>query len=125
MDRMTERITNKDTGDVLAYRAKTRKSVEAIQKLGRLEDLEEQGRLPILPCKIGDIVWNSQKIFDEFPYLPYPIKVSGFSVFENGIYLEGLYGADNRECSILISEIGKNVFLSENEALQKMNETEE
>ncbi len=30
---------------------------ECIQKLGRLEDLEEQGRFPVLLCKPGDEVW--------------------------------------------------------------------
>lgn len=28
------------------------------EKLARLEDLEEQGRLITLPCKIGDTVWD-------------------------------------------------------------------
>ena len=29
-----------------------------IEKLGKYEDLEEQGRLIKLPCKIGDKVWH-------------------------------------------------------------------
>lgn len=33
---------------------------EMMQKLGRLEDLEEAGRLVELPCKRGDIVWVSK-----------------------------------------------------------------
>ena len=31
---------------------------EAYYKLQRYEDLEEQGRLITLPCKIGDTVWD-------------------------------------------------------------------
>lgn len=33
MDRLTERITNKDTKEVLAYRVKCHKDLEAVQKL--------------------------------------------------------------------------------------------
>lgn len=30
---------------------------ECVDKLGKLEDLEEQGMLLKLPCKVGDTVW--------------------------------------------------------------------
>ena len=29
------------------------------EKLGKYEDLEEQGRLVKLPCKVGDTVWDN------------------------------------------------------------------
>lgn len=45
MDRLTEKITDKNTKEVLSYRIKCQKSFEAIQKLGKLEDLEEDGIL--------------------------------------------------------------------------------
>lgn len=45
MDRLTERIANRHTGEVLAYRVKVRRDVDAVQKLGQLEDLEERGKL--------------------------------------------------------------------------------
>ena len=97
---------------------------KAIEKLTEYEDLEEQGKLLRLPCKVGDTIWQSQKVFDEFPYLPYPIKVVGFSLCANGLYLDGIYGEDNRECSILISEIGKNVFLTKEQAELTLKEME-
>lgn len=37
------------------------KVVEFIEKLAHYEDLEEQGRLICLPCKIGDIVYVADK----------------------------------------------------------------
>lgn len=79
----------------------------------------------MFPCNIGDVVWQTEKVFDEFPYLPYPIKATGFSVFENGIYLEGIYGEESRECSIITSEIGKSVFLTKARAYSKLAEYEE
>lgn len=57
MERLTEKITDKRTGEVLAYRVKCKKDVESVQKLGRLEDLEEQGKLLKLPCAVGDTVY--------------------------------------------------------------------
>ena len=43
----------------------------ALKKLAELEDLEEQGRLIELPCKVGDTVWKistEQDNYDEPPY---------------------------------------------------------
>ena len=57
MDRLTERTTNRHTGEVLAYRVKCHKDIESVQKLGRLEDLEEQGKLLELTCAVGDTVY--------------------------------------------------------------------
>lgn len=42
--------------DLIAERA--RKEVEVIERLARYEDLEEQGRLVELPCKVGDTVYR-------------------------------------------------------------------
>ena len=36
---------------------KSDKEEQALKKLVAYEDAEEQGRLVILPCKVGDIVW--------------------------------------------------------------------
>lgn len=42
MERLTEKIINKNAKEILAYRIKCKKYVAAVQKLGKLEDLEEQ-----------------------------------------------------------------------------------
>ncbi len=57
MERLTEKIMNKHTGEVLAYKAKYLRDGETVQKLGQLEDLEEQGKLPKVPCAVGDTVY--------------------------------------------------------------------
>lgn len=75
----------------------------------------------MFPCKVGDIVWQTKKVFNEFPYLPYPIKVTGFSICDNGTYLEGVYGEENKECSIIISEIGKSIFLTKGQAYLELS----
>ncbi len=58
MERLTEKITNKENGQVLAYRVPANKTIKAAKKLGELEDLEEKGLLLKLPCKPGDTVYR-------------------------------------------------------------------
>lgn len=48
---------------------------EAIDKLGRYEDLEEQGRLIILPCEVGDTVY----VLDWY----YDCDIDGYGVCDN------------------------------------------
>lgn len=63
-ERLTEKITNKETGEVLLYRLKGQlgeagdNRMRAAKKLGELEDAEDEGRLVVLPCKVGDTVWT-------------------------------------------------------------------
>ena len=55
MDRLTE-VAGKTTHH---YALKEGVSVEfAIGRLARYEDAEEQGRMVILPCKVGDTVYR-------------------------------------------------------------------
>lgn len=56
MERLTEKIIDENTNEILAYRVKGQNNIFAIQKLGELEEIEEQGRLVKLPCKVGDFV---------------------------------------------------------------------
>ena len=52
---MAERLTEYDShGDVYV---KHHDYISAAEKLARYEDLEEQGRLIELPCKVGDTVY--------------------------------------------------------------------
>lgn len=60
---MAERLTIKDERGMAILKETDMKDrceycYEATQKLAHYEDLEEQGRLIELPCKIGDTVWD-------------------------------------------------------------------
>lgn len=57
-ERLTEKITDKRTGEILAYQVKRGiKNLKAIQKLGEYETVEEEGRLVTLPCNVGTEVF--------------------------------------------------------------------
>lgn len=90
---------------------------DALQKLAAYEDAEEQGRLVILPCKVGDTVYAPTRNFiSEF-------RVSQFDfggyekpyLWVNWYLTKGITG-NFRIDGISASEIGKTVFLTREEA---------
>lgn len=102
---------------------------DVIDKLAEYEDLEEQGRLVKLPCKVGDTVWDND--FGR----PCAYTITSFSFGECEEYIcepvttkEVVFYYANSSGSITgsfaESEIGKTVFLTKSEAEQKLNEME-
>ena len=104
-----------------------------IDKLAEYENLEEQGRLIKLPCKVGDTVYvvtSPFNVFDDIEYEEnmkdevYESYVSSITFYECGeqyrIYAKAtnhFIGAYFREC-----DFGKTVFLTKAEAEQKLKE---
>lgn len=95
---------------------------ECFNKLGKYEDLEEQGKMLKLPCKVGDVVYSNHSMqgwhFRE-KNRPYEAKV---------VFI-GINGADNfmnvdfgngRMLEFKFSDIGKKVFLTKNGAKEKL-----
>ena len=89
------------------------KTVEnMIKKLATYEDLEEQGLLVRLPCKVGDTV-----------YVPTRVLVSEFKITAifcdiHGTYFYWLFycGIYERTSGFSERDIGKTVFLTREEA---------
>lgn len=103
---------------------------EYLRKLKDYEDLEEQGRLIKLPCKVGDTVWDNG--FGR----PCAYTITAFSFGECEGYIwepvttkEVVFYYENSSGSITGSfaerEIGKSVFLNKSEAEAKLKEMEE
>ena len=97
------------------------------EKLGKYEDLEEQGRLIKLPCKAGDTVWDND--FGR----PCAYTITAFSFGECEEYIckpvttkEVVFYYENSSGSITgsfaESVIGKSVFLNKSEAEAKLKE---
>lgn len=97
-----------------------------LTKLGDYEDLDEQGRLVKLPCKVGD------KIFLDFAGFgkdidKFTVKDFHLDCFEDGeTILFCDYESNDKTLSgqIDVTEFGKTVFLTKAEAEQKLNEME-
>lgn len=98
----------------------------AIEKLAEYEDLEEQGLLVRLPCKVGDTVWDNDFGYPE----PYEIKAFSYgycdSYVEPDIEDEIIFYYENSIGSVTgafpMSELGKTVFLTREEAKKKLEE---
>lgn len=92
---------------------------EAINKLAQYEDLEEQGLLDIRPCKVGNELFNIVK------------HGVGLDIYENQIHsgvieeirVQIFCNGGIYSCSL--SDIGKTVFLTKEEAEQKLKELNE
>ncbi len=101
----------------------TNRVTNALNKLAEYEELEERGKLPKLPCAVGDTVYE----IDELRGLISEFIVKGFSISEYGIFVKwelksGIY---RNLDGFNDSEIGKTVFLAHQEAENKLKEMEE
>ena len=99
------------------------------ERLKEYEDLEEQGLLLRVPCKVGDIIWDND--FGK----PCAYRITGFSFGEADGYIDVpvitddiVYYYSNYNGSIMgsfaMNEIGKSLFLTQAEAEQKLKEME-
>ncbi len=99
---------------------------EWLEELKSYKDLEEQGLLVRLPCKVGDIVWDNDFGYPE----SYEIKAFSYgycdSYVEPDIEDQIIFYYENYSGSITgafpMSEIGKTVFLTREEAEKKLEE---
>ena len=97
-----------------------------LEELKSYKETEEQGSLVRLPCKVGDMVWDN-----DFGY-PESYEIKAFSYGYCDSYVEPdtedqiIFYYENYSGSIAgafpISEIGKTVFLTREEAEKKLEE---
>ena len=106
-----ERLTIK-TKEGYERRSAKVKNQQLIDKLATYENLEEQGRLVILPCKVGDTVYKAD--------------VAHNKVFQHKVMrilkIEHVYFENYDYC--LSHDFGETVFLTKEEAEQKIKEME-
>ena len=100
-----------------------------LEALGKYEDAEEQGLLLRLPCKIGDTIWDNDY------GKPCAYTITGFSFGAGEDYIDEPVSLKEVVCyysnysgsitgSFAVSEIGKTVFLTKEEAENKLKEME-
>lgn len=99
------------------------------QKMAEYEDAEETGLIKKFSCRIGDVIWDNDFGF------PMAYKITGMSLGKGNEFSElpasetdPIYYYSNEDESItgsfLESEIGKTIFLSREEAISKIKESE-
>ena len=98
------------------------------EKLGKYEDLEEQGRLIKLPCKVGNTVYRY--VEEKGCVLEYTVWNISMSAYESGgidIVIEGCAESEDEvedEFSLSLIDFKKEFFNTRAEAEQKLKEME-
>ena len=124
MERLTKRDENgnahypycyeKCDGDGIGIRCQTCDLEEKIcNKLADYEDLEAQGLLLKLPCKIGDVVWFvGNKYVNDYEIRRFVVDNTEIAAVQVAKTIEGR----DYWNSFSICDFGKTVFLTEQEA---------
>lgn len=120
-----ERLTRRSANGTGVYATPSGEPVKwennyhnVLQKLADYEDLEEQGFLLRLPCKLGDTIYsiaNDGKI--------YPVKATREVRIVNGV-LHIICESCRYSDLVSYDDIGKTIFLTKAEAEQKLKEME-
>lgn len=101
-------------------------TAELREKLKEYEDLEEQGRLVKLPCKVGDTVYVNGVLGCDEAERYRVIRVDYHSTLGTGrneFYIEALLCADpDSSIAFYDNEFDKTVFLTKSEAEAKLEE---
>ena len=85
---------------------------ELRHRLAHYEDLEEQGRLVVLPCKVGSVVYAAETS----PVIP-------LHVIAPAVYLDAVYPDDAEDGDFeMLDNFGKTVFLTREEAERALEE---
>lgn len=98
---------------------KSDREEQVLKKLAAYEDAEEQGRLVILPCKVGDTLYApTRRIVSEFVITKF--EYGGIDSYGHGLWVcwhlaNGISG-ELRLDGIDARYIGKRVFLTRAEA---------
>lgn len=117
MERLTERydITPDGESDVWV---KQHDYISAARKLCDYEDLEEQGLLARLPCKVGDTVYVPTRNFvSELRITLVSVDTNDMTMYFSWLLNIGIYPDPD---GFFERELGKTVFLTREEAEKKL-----
>ena len=87
-----------------------------MKKLAEYEDLEEQGRLVKLPCKVGDTVWN----YSCFGLRDYKVTYMGFD--KAGLLYFDCESGITYSFRCYLKDFKDKIFLTKAEAEAKLKE---
>mgnify|MGYP000434098657 CR=1 FL=1 len=96
-----------------------------LKKLADYEDLEGQGMLIKLPCKVGDVVYAYCNEFGILEYEVDSIVIDKHITYQCSAYSEPIGDCPSEcldEIEPDISDFGKTVFLTKSEAEEKLKE---
>ena len=97
--------------------------IDACKKLAEYEQLEEQGLLVRLPCKVGDTVYRVNAGAKQ-PIIPMTVSEIHFLCYKNerAVRFDAIGKEDMGESCYRLEDIGRIVFLTREEAEKKLEE---
>lgn len=97
---------------------------EDVDKWEEYKQLEEQGRLVKLPCKVGDIIYRVNAGAKEPVIKMRVLQVNYKQLHKDRIIIriDAMNDNDMGESCYLLEDFGKNVFLTKSEAEAKLKE---
>lgn len=120
-----KRLTGKDEQGYYAPRDITlnclKQRGELTDRLAYYEDLEERGRLVVLPCMVGDTVWFLPQYGGKPLGMIREDKVQMIGVTSRGFHLKLRNNHDHNKMYML----GKTVFLTKEEAKKALEGRED
>ena len=122
MERLTERYDIAPDGESDVW-VKQHDYISAARKLCDYEDLEEQGLLVRLPCKIGDTVYRVNAGAKQ-PIIPMTVSEIHFLCYKNErtVRFDAIDKEYMGESCYRLEDIGRIVFLTHEEAEKKLEE---
>ncbi len=93
-----------------------------VEKLAEYENAEEEGRLVVLPCKVGDVLYKPTRSFVS-EYKVRFIEVSSCNCLF--LHTSVVKGINDSGETFKEDDIGKTVFLTKEEAEKALKEMEE
>lgn len=131
MDRWTERFTSDgekaivihDESDSPDVCFEGERKYDVMNALAEYEDLEEQGLLVRLPCKVGDTVYRVNAGAKQ-PIIPMTVSEIHFLCYKNerAVRFDAIGKEDMGESCYRLEDIGRIVFLTHEEAVNKLEE---
>jgi len=107
----------------LEFAKKNEQVAKWLTKLKEYENLEEQGMLIKLPCKVGDILWTNHRMqgwYFRSKDAPYRVQVAFIGLNDSEEMGGGLFNVCYENHGYMMqfnfSDIGKTVFLIREEA---------
>lgn len=94
------------------------------EKLGEYEDLDEQSRLVILPCKVGDTLYRVNKGAKEPVIMMRVLQLYIKQLHKDRTVIKiiAINDDDMGESCYFLEDIGKTVFLTKSEAEARLKE---
>ena len=89
--------------------------------ISELANAENEGRLVVLPCKVGDTLYYFPRYYAKSGYDPEPVEVTEVNYFSGAIVVKCYMDPDSW-IEIIPGDFGKTVFLTREEAEAALRE---